>query len=288
MPLTAARKATVFAFALAVLVALVLGASGRAAATQNQPSWSVGDYWTYSASGGGTLTWLVQRQTTLTIGTTAYSVWYVTVSTTEANTTVTVDMYLTTGDLRIAKTSGTVPFLGTISEVYDPPQPQAAFPLNPDRTWSGTSSVTRTIGSFSTTQSEPYSGTVLDERSITVPAGTFTVATIRTPSTGNAHTRNYYSESVGWLVKTESYNGFGTLASSQELTSYRYSGSLGTIVLILGILVVVAIVAAAAFLIVRRRPRMPRAQYPGPYPPGGYPPPQPPGRPPTGRTPPGP
>lgn len=291
MPLIPMRKTSVFTFGMAILVGLVLGSSGQAAGAQNQPSWSTGDYWTYSISGGSdTVTWTVLEQTTITVGATSYPVWHVTTSTTSGNTTITIDTYITTSGVRIAKTSGTVPIFGQFSAVFDPPQPQAVFPLTPGSTWSGTTTVTTTLGSISQTTTQSYSGTVLDERSISVPAGTFTVATIRSPSSGNPYTLNYYSEAVGWLVKTESYNTFGTLTSTQELRSYKYSGgALGTILLIVGILVVVAVVAAIALMMVRRRraPMMPPG-YPPQYPPGPYQPPQqPPQQPPYQGPPPG-
>lgn len=270
MPLTSVRKALVFALGMALFAALVLAGSGRVAAAQNQPSWSTGDFWTYSLSGGGSVTWTVQEQTSLSIGGRNWQVWHLTESTSSGNTTITVDTWMTPA-LELARVSGTIIF--TFTATYDPPQPQAEFPLTPGKSWSGTTTVTTTIGSVSQTTSEPYSGQVIEESTVAVSAGTFTVAKIRTPSSGSPYTINFYSDAAGWLVKSESYNAFGTLQSTQELTSFKYSGALGTILLIVAVLAFVVIVAVVAFLLVRRRrPMMPQPPYQGPYPPPQPPP----------------
>jgi len=284
MPLTSVRKVFVFALGMALFVSFVLAGSGRVAAAQNQPSWTTGDFWRYALSDGGSVTWTVQGQTSLSIGGRTWQVWHLTEATTSGNTTVTVDTWMTPA-LQLARVSGTIVL--TFTATYDPPQPQAEFPLTPGKTWSGTTTVTTTIGSLSQTTSEPYSGQVLEESTVAVTAGTFTVAKIRTPSSGSPYTIHFYSDAAGWIVKSESYNAFGALQSTQELTSFKYSGALGTILLIVGVLVVVAIVAVVAFLLVRRRrPMMPQPPYQGPYPP--YPPQQPPQQPPYPGPPPSP
>ncbi len=265
-----------------VLAALALGAAGRAAATQGAPSWATGDLWAYSSStGSGTMTWTVQEQTTVTVGATTYNVWHVVASTASGSISFSLDIYLTTDGLKQAKTGGTFPFIGALTTTSDPPVPTAVFPLSPGTSWQGSSQVTTVSGFGSTTTTQSWSGTVTSETSVTVPAGTFTAAVIRTPAAGNPFTLNYYSEAVGWMVKTENYNGAGALTSSESLTAYKYTGnSLLLILLVVGVLVVIA--AAGVLLLRRRRPPMPQPvpqqQYMPPQ--QDYPPQQPPQGPP--------
>ena len=273
--MTPLRKASVFALGILVLAALALGAAGRVAAAQGAPSWVTGDMWVYgSSSGNGTLTWTVQERTTAAAGGSTYNVWHVVAATASGSFSLNVDMYLTTDGAKLVKTSGVFPFLGSVTTTYSPPQPTAVFPLSAGSTWQGTSTVTTTIGSISTTSSDDWSGTVTGETSVTVSAGTFTTAVIRSPSAGNPYDLNYYSESVGWMVKTEHYNGAGTLTGSENLSSYKYTGNaLLLILLVIGVLVVIA--AAGVLLLRRRRPRMPQAMPPQAYPPQQpYPPPK--------------
>lgn len=266
-----------------VLAALALGAAGRAAATQGAPSWATGDMWAYSSSAGnGTMTWTVQEQTTVTVGAKTYNVWHVVASTASGSFSFNLDMYLTTDGLKQAKTSGTFPFIGQLTSTYDPPMPQAVFPLSPGASWSGTSSVTTTSAFGTTPSTQSWSGTVTGEVSVTVPAGTFTAAVIRSPAAGNPYTLNYYSEAVGWTVKTETYNGAGALTSTESLTAYKYTGnSLLLILLVIGVLVVIA--AAGVLLLRRRRPPMPQPMPQQQYmpPQQDYPPQQPPQTPPS-------
>ncbi len=282
MPVTPLGKACVFAFGLFVLLALALGAAGRAAATQGAPSWSAGDYWVYApSSGNGTVTWTAQQQTTVTVGANTLNVWHTIVSTSSGSISISLDMYLTTDGLRVAKTSGTLPFVGLLTITYDPAMPTAVFPLSKGSNWQGSSSVTTVSGFGTGTTTQSWSGTVTTEDSVTVPAGTFTAAAIRSPSAGDPYDVSYYSESVGWLVKTEHYSGTGALTGTDSLTSYKYSGNgLLLILLIIGVLAVVAVVGL--LVLRRRRPQAPQGMPPQyvptqqPY----YPPQQPPQNPP--------
>jgi len=277
---TPLRKASVFALGILVLAALALGAAGRAAAAQGAPSWATGDTWVYgSSSGNGTMTWTVQEQATVTVGANTYNVWHVTDTSASGSVAYTVDRYFTIDGFRLVKTSETL--VVAITRTYDPPKPIVVFPATVGSSWSGTSTRTNTVGSITTTASETWSGSVTGETSVTVPAGTFTAAVIRSPSTGNPYDLNYYSDSVGWMVKTEHYNGAGTLTGSANLSSYKYTGNvLLLVLLVIGVLIVIA--AAGVLLLRRRRPRMPQAMPPQAYPPPqpSYPPQQPPQGPP--------
>lgn len=291
--MTHVRKALVFAFGVLVFVALGLGAAGHVAATQGAPSWSTGNQWVYTpSSGNGTQTYTVQEQTTLTIGSGTYSVWHVLSTAAAGSFSLNIDMYLTTDGLKVAKTSSVLPFVGQLTVTNDPPIPQMVFPMSTGTNWQGSSQVTTVSGLGSSTTTTTWSGTVTGETSVTVTAGTFNVAVIRSPSSGSPYTLNYYSDTAGWMVKTESYNSVGTMTSSQSLTSYKYSGnSLLFLLLIVGVVVIIA--AAAAVMLLRRRPRAPMpmppgmagAQQPGYPPQPGYP--SQPGYPPPPQAPPG-
>ncbi len=282
--MTPLRKALVALLALALLGTVSLGAVGKAAAAQNAPSWSPGNQWVYStkfATIAATLTMVVKGQTSLTIGSTTYSVWDVNVTTSVTTGGGSLsywgDTWYTSDGASVAKTSSN--FLVTSTATYDPPEPRYTFPLAPGTGWSGTSNVTTTTSGGTTTTPQSYSGTVTAEQTIVVPAGTFTTEVIRSPATGSSYRLDYYSDQVGNLVKTETYVA-GALFTSQNLTSFSYSPGLfgisTTVWIVILVIALILIVASVVFL--RRRPRAP---YPMPPPQGQYPqPPYPPQQPP--------
>jgi hypothetical protein len=257
-----------------------LEAAGMASAAQNAPSWSTGNQWTYSTtllSTPVTVIMAVKGQTSLTIGSTTYSVWNLNVSTTASSGGGSIslyeDVYLTVDGLKQAETHSSL-FASTTS-TYDPPQPQFVFPLAPGANWSGVTNVTTTTNTGTTTHPQTYSGTVTAEQTVTVPAGTFTTEVVRSPSTGGSYTLTYYSDQVGNAVKTESYF-LGALTSSENLTAYSYSpGLLGISNVVWIVLLVIAlIVIVGAVLLLRRRPRAPYPTQPPQQPPQPYQPPQ--------------
>lgn len=274
------RKALVWS--LALLTVLALAASGGARAAQNRPSWTTGDTWTYTATEGSTTITTVQtvaERTSVAIGTRTYGVWHVITTDTAVfggtSITVTEESWVQDEDLGVAKTVTDVLIVGEVTTTYDPPKSGAAFPLSSGKTWQG-DTTQRIVSSIANlTFSVSYTGSVIDERSVTVPAGTFSAAAIRSPSSGNDYTVTWYSEAVGNAVLIEDYTG-GNLDSSRALTSYKYAaGAFGLILIVAGVLVIAAVaVAALALARRRRRARMP----PGGYPP--MPPQAPPGPPP--------
>jgi len=281
----------VVALALALLGVVSLGASGNAAATQNAPSWSTGNQWVYSSTSGGTtatLTMTVREQTSLTIGSTTYTVWHVaatsSTSTGGSSFSITLDEYYTTDGLKIAKTNGTLPFVGAITSTYNAPYPLVVFPLNPGNSWSGSSQETTQSAFGTSTTTYNWNGTDMGEQSVTVPAGTFTAAVVWSKVGGSAPSVYYYSEAVGWAVRIDGYTSGGRYTGSLNLTSYNYSpGFLGISNVVWIVLLVVAlIVIIAAVLMLRRRPRapypmqQPQQSYQQPYQPPYQPPPQPP------------
>ncbi len=289
--MTPIRKVVVVLASLALLLAASLVVARPAAATQNAPSMTTGDQWTYNVwhRGGGntSLVFTVQEQTTLTLGSGVYSVWHVkeaAIATSGGSTVISWDdAWITADGARVAKyvTTG-VAILGNTTVTYDPPMPQAVFPLNPGDSWSVPSQTHTQNNLFNFTVNTSYSGFVTGEQSVGVPAGTFSAAAIRSPTTGNPYTLSYFSEQAGWFVQIQSYNGQGVLTSVQNLTAYKYSGYgiLGVpyVVWILLLIVVLALVVAVAVLLHRRRPPSPYAAPPQGAP--GYPPYQPPAPPP--------
>ncbi len=286
------RKIPAGILVLALAAAMALATSGNAVATQTGPTLGSGDRWAYStltlsSNTTSALTLTVQEPSTLTIGSASYAVWHVkemTVSPFGGSTlTSWGDVWVTADGTQIAKiVTPSVPIFGNITTVYNPPMPQAQFPLNPGDAWSGSGHATITWTSGTANTTTTWSGTVTDEQAVTVPAGTFTAAVVRSPATGTPYTLSYYSAQAGWFVRVDSYNSGGTLASVQNLTSYTDTGygflGVPTLVWIALLLVALAVIVVAV-LLWRRRPATPypmlQPQQP-PYPPPQAPP--PPGR----------
>lgn len=274
--MTWSRKGTTALLAIALLGMCFLVSAGAARATQNAPSWSTGNQWVYSSTSGAstsTLTLTVGGQTTLTLGSTTYTVWHVTATTTtvsgSSSFSFTLDQYYTVDGLKFAKQNGTFPLFGAITTTYDAPYPLAVFPLNPGGSWVGSSTETTLSGFGTSTSTYNWNGTVLGERSVQVPAGTYTASVVWSKSAGGTTpTVYYYSEQAGWAVRIDSYTSGGRYTGSANLTSTNYSpGFLGVsnIVWIIGLAIaLIVIVAAVVFL--RRRPRAPYGMPPPPYP----------------------
>lgn len=278
-----------FVAGLAIVLALgiVLAAAPRAAAAQNRPSWTAGDYWIYTRTAGGETSTVrvdVVARESITLTSDTYAVWRTTETTTTSDGDVTVTAtWYEEGTLAVVKTNFTFPpFLGEVQVTYDPPRIEATFPLQAGSSWS--LNTTLEVVGIAFSLDIAYSGAVVAEQSTGVPAGTFSVAVVRTPSTASTddtREEKHYSDGAGNNVKEESYNGSGERVSNQELTSYRYqSGSLLLILLVVGGLIVAAIVVGAIVTIRRRRMMRP----PGTMPPGAVPPPpfEPPQAPPPG------
>src|SRR6266545_2836235 len=249
-------RSLVLALAIVLALASIVAVAPRAAAAQNRPSWTQGDFWVYARTAGGETSTVrvdVIEQTTLTL----------TSTTTDANGGVTVQhIWIQESNLGLAKANFSTPF-GDAQVTFDPPLAQAVFPLSLNAQWSLTTTVRLVDVSFSFPLA--YSATVIAEHSTTVAAGSFNVAVIRSPSTGTAHDENSYSEGAGNSVKQESYDGNGNRVAEQELTSYRYQSGLVGLLLIIGGVVVLAAIVIAVLAVMRRR-KMAR-------PPGAYPPP---------------
>ena len=262
-------KPLTIALAMAIAVASLLIVSPPVAATQNRPTWTQGDFWVYSHTQGSTTSTVridVHEKTTLTLAQGTYSVWHVTTTTTNANgNSVVVHSWVQDSNLGNAKTNISLPIFGVVQVTFDPPRAEAEFPLTVGATWS----LSTTVRVVNQTFSLPiaYSGVVTAEQTTTVPAGSFTVSVITEPASGPPQQKNHYSESTGNHVRRESFASNGSRTTDDQLTSYRYqSGTLGLLLIGIGI-AVVAVIAIAVIVTMRRRRARGPPQQPPPVPP---------------------
>ncbi len=271
-------RSLVVALAIVLALASIVAVTPRAAAAQNRPSWTQGDFWVYARTAGGETSTVrvdVNERTTLTLTSGTYSVWRVTTTTTDASGNATVqDSWIEDSNLGVAKANFTIPFLGDFNVTFDPPLVQAVFPLTTNAQWSLNTTLELVDIPFPPIPLA-YSAIVIAEQDTAVLAGTFRAAVIRSPSTAgdaDARTENRYSEGAGNYVKEESYDGNGNRVADQELTSYRYQSGFVGLLLIIGGVVVLAAIAIAVLAVMRRRKM---ARPPGPTPPPQAPPPGP-------------
>jgi len=270
------RKSLTLALVLAIALSSFVLLPRTVAAAQNHPTWTQGDFWVYTRTAGSarqTIRIDVYERTTLTLALGTYSVAHVKTTTTDSNgNSAVVDSWVQDSNLGIAKATISFGIFGTVNVTFDPPQAEAVFPLSVGATWSlsTTLRIVNTTFSFAV----PYSAAVTVEQTTPVAAGSFSVAVITSPASGNPQRKDHYSEGAGNHVQRESYAPNGTRTSNQELTSYRYqSGTLGLLLIIAGGLVLVVVAIALIVALRRRRSRMPPGQYPPQAPPEAPPPP---------------
>ena len=267
LPMRHLRSLTVVTV-LAVAFASILIVSPPAAATQNRPTWTQGDFWVYTRTQGSATSTIrveVHERSTLTFALGSYSVWHITTTTTPSGGSATVqDSWVQDSNLGTAQTN--ITFLGsTITVKYDPPLAEAVFPLAVNAQWSLSTTVRFSNSTF--TLPFAYGATVIAENTTTVAAGSFSVAVIQRTSSGGGHDRDHYSEGAGNHVRRESYDANGNRVSDQQLTSYRYqSSTLGLLLIGIGI-AVVAVIAIAVLVTLRRRRARGPPQAPPPVPP---------------------
>ncbi len=245
---------------------LLLNGASSAAATQDGPTWAAGNQWTYRSTSypNTTQTMTLDTIAVVAVGSTNYVTWHawtnLTTTSSGGTTTFTIDGWLTTDGLQVVKTQSVYPSAGTVTATYSPPEPALVFPLSPGTSWFGNSTVTTTTNSGTTTTTTAWSGQVTSEVSVTVPAGTFDAAVVRSPATGAPYVLVYYAQTAGWAVKLEMYDAGSALTDTFRLVSYAYvapsMGGLSPLLywaLPLAVAVAVAIVAIALLLRWRRR-----------------------------------
>jgi len=287
--------------ASSILLGMFVFTSLPSRAQGSAPQWTTGDYWEYAGKGNisGALNDIVERyevkeRTMVTIGNHSYDSFHlsVMVSMTAGDSSMSIgeNAWTRVSDCANVKTEMNLLFIH-MNITFDPPQQVLDFPLNDGKTWSSTS-----IMSMWAMDTPPTNTTVTanyfvsgPQRAI-VPAGAFDSFNV-TETTMGASSSTYYSDQVGYFVKT----GFaptsglaGYSMSPFELKSYNYqkAGGLVWIVLIAIIVVAVVLAVAVAMIVRSRRKRRMIAQMPlqGPVfgePPLQQPPPdQPPAQPP--------
>src|SRR6266571_4745251 len=255
---------------------LLLNGASSAAATQDGPTWAAGNQWTYRSTSypNTTQTMTLDTIAVVAVGSTNYVTWHawtnLTTTSSGGTTTFTIDGWLTTDGLQVVKTQSVYPSAGTVTATYSPPEPALVFALSPGTSWFGNSTVTTTTNSGTTTTTTAWSGQVTSEVSVTVPAGTFDAAVVRSPATGAPYVLVYYAQTAGWAVKLEMYDAGSALTDTFRLVSYAYvapsMGGLSPLLywaLPLAVAVAVAIVAIALLLRwERRRPELRIARLP--------------------------
>ncbi len=243
---------------IAVLVAFLLTASvvigaPSARAAASAPGWSIGDHWSYVSNDGqpSDIAVVARENVVLAGGTydTFHTRWTVSSATTR-------EEWVRMSDLGIAKTL-TWPFGIETTTTYDPPTTQAAFPLNPGMlAWSGSSTFRVTVGSTQISQgTTQFSGSLVSESDLRVPAGTFHVYAVRSPAHGQIptqYTLSYYSDAVGYWVRQENYNPQDRMTGNISLTAYSYqTAAIGTALLV--VVVVLVVVAVLVLLWWKRK-----------------------------------
>ena len=265
------RKALTAALVVAIALSTFVVIARPVAAAQNHPTWTQGDFWVYTQTAGSATSTIridVYEHTTLTLFLGTYSVWHITTTTTDSNgNSVVVHSWVRDSDLGTAKATIMLPFFGRVNVTYDPPLAEAQFPLSVGATWSLSS--TLHVVNTNINISVPYTATVTAEQTETVAAGSFNVAVITTPASGTPQRKDHYSDGAGNHVHRESFAPNGTKTADEQLTQYRYqAGTLGLVLIGVGIAIVAAIVIAVLVTLRRRRA--------GGRPPGMAPPPTPP------------
>ena len=244
----------------AALVALLLTATvvlqvPTARAAANAPRWTQGDYWQFKIQDSNPVRVSVVAKEPVALIAGTYDTWHLTQTLTVGALSITSDYWIREADLGIAK-SITPTLFGSRTDTYDPPMTQAEFPLTAGKEWSKQSYTETFIGSVRiATSTLTYTAKVEAETDVTVPAGTFHVFVVRTPTptaTPTTYTKLYYAESVGYWVKHETYNTQDVVTSHMSLTAYSYQSgaTLNTIIIAL---VVIAVVAVLLFLWMKRR-----------------------------------
>jgi hypothetical protein len=264
-------RSLVVGFALLLALGVVLAGAPRAAAAQNGPSWTAGDFWAYTDGGGSSIrVEVVARENVATLLGNVYESFHVRESTTSGSVTITTDAWVRAADLGLVKTSFTA-FGITTNTTWDPPQSEASFPLSVGKTWTVQLNLSIKIGNGNPfTVATTYSAEVESEVDVSVPAGTYRSATVN-ETTAGAYTKFYYSDQVGYWTKREEYNSNDQKTEERVLVEYRYqSGTLTLILLIVGGLVAAAVVIGAIVTVRRRRAMRP----PGAHPPPPMEPPQ--------------
>ena len=260
------------ATSILVIIALLGGAfvlvPQGARADAGAPRWTAGDFWLYVDASNPNHTRrfeVVGMETTRTLRGSSYDAWHVKDSETTGSIAVVTDLWMRDSDLAVVNRSVTIFVL--IIRTYEPPQPEAVFPLSVQRTWTINVNVSLKIGNGGVSTTLTTASAQVDgELDVTVAAGTFHSFVIRSLGGGD-YTKFYYSDSVGYYSRRENYNAQDQKTEQMDLSSHRYQWSTTFLLLVIGG-VALAAIAILAFVVIRRRRRsMPPVTYPPQQPP---------------------
>jgi hypothetical protein len=253
---------------LAVLGTVFVVTPQPARADTGAPRWTQGDFWLYvdASSPNHTRRFeVVARENTRTLRGALYDAWHLKDTETSGSIAFVTDLWIRDADLGIVNRSYTFGVL--IITTYDPPQPEAMFPLSVQKTWSISLNASVKFGSGGVnTALSTVSAQVDGEVDVTVAAGTFHSFVVRSLGAGG-YTKFYYSDQAGYHSKRETYDAQDQKTEEMALSSYRYQWSTTFLLIIVG-LVLLAAIAVVGFVVLRRRRRA--------TPPGAPPPPPPP------------
>lgn len=275
------------AIAFVLVTSTFILAQQRAAAQGSAPRWTAGDYWRYSGQdivGGQSLSYaftldVIGKESVQVVGH-SNETYHCHFSGTAAYGGVSMDFagdtYLSTSDLAIVKTQMTAPSPGN-GNVYDPPLEEFHFPLYDGQWWSQyVQEVNWGMGYF-------WRFNVSGPETISVAAGSFSAFRIEGNTPGTT-SRDYYSDTVGFLVRTTGLFISTQIPIDLDLQSYNYQKDGSTLLLLVLFVIIIAAVCVtlAAYLIARRQRRaLTQPMIPPQAPYMGQPPLQPPSQPPS-------
>src|SRR5438477_640529 len=134
--------------AIAILgVAFIVVPQG-ARADANAPTWTSGDFWVYTDASNPNHTLrvdVVGRENTRTLLGTTYDSFHTRETESTGSISLTTDKWVRTSDLGVVNSTVTVFNVVSIT-TFDPPQPQASFPLSAQKSWTVTLNVSIKIG----------------------------------------------------------------------------------------------------------------------------------------------
>jgi hypothetical protein len=255
----------------ALLIIAILGTvcvvAQPARADAGAPRWTSGDFWLYVDASNPNHTRrfeVVARETTRTLRGTLYDAWHVKDTETSGSIAVVTDVWMRDENLGIVNRSVTI--FALIITTFEPPQPEALFPLSVQKTWSINVNASVKFGNGGVnTALTTVSAQVDGEVDVTVAAGTFHSFVVRSLG-GGSYTKFYYSDQAGYYSKRETYNAQDQKTEEMALSSYRYQWSTTFLLIIVGLVLLAAVVIAVVIVRRRRRAKPPEAPPPPPPP----------------------
>jgi len=267
--------------ASSVILGVFAFASPPARAQGGAPQWTAGDYWDFVGAGllnnqsySEVLDLTVIGKESVTVGSGSNETYHCSFS----RTTIIEgsvynsegDTYLRTSDLAVVKVFINLTYLSSEYR-FDPPIEQFHFPLYDGQWWRQGGRETNYGGNYF------WSFDVSGPETVSVAAGTFSAFIVNGSEQPEPPSMDYYSDTVGFLVKTRGlFLGLPTIVDL-DLQSYGHQNNNPSVFPIMVTIVVIIIAFVAVMLILfiisilrsraRKTPPMP-PQAP-PFPPQG-------------------